>query len=208
MHSSWNRPVTFTSAARFDGLDSEELKHQHFSAVQAMSSWQEIWEIFHSNPWFRSKLGFCARKAAREIGLGADCYDDIQQQALIEFAKALQRNRSLGFDLSKGSFRGFLSTVIYRCCLKGLRQFQRRHHSMTSSNFLHPYYEEHLELEKLIDFRQISRQIPEPFRGVVRQLLAGESVGSIAKSRNRSKRTIYRWIDRSIALLRERYFQE
>jgi len=189
-------------------LDSEELELQHFTALQTMCGWQEIWELFYASPWFRYKLGFCVRKAARDSGLGKDCCDDIQQEGLIEFAKAIQRNSSLGFDPSKGTFQGFLSTVIYRCCLKGLRQFQRRYCSIPNDDFMHPYYEEHAQLEKLMDFRHLARQISEPYRGIVRQLLAGESIPQIAKSRNRSTRTIYRWIDRSVELLKERYFCE
>ena len=189
-------------------LGAEELELQHFTALQTLRSWQEIWELFYSSPWFRYKLRFSVRKTARDSGLGSDCQDDIMQEALIEFAKALQRNASLGFDPSKGSFQGFLSTIIYRCCLKGLRQFQRRHLSMPDDDFMHPYYEEHAQLEKLMDFRHIARQIPEPYRGIVRQLLAGESINNIARTRKRSKRTVYRWIDRSIDLLKERYFQE
>lgn len=188
--------------------ECQDLELQHFTSLQTMRSWQDIWELFYSNPWFRYKLGICVRKVARDFSLGSDCHDDIQQEALIEFAKALQRNCSLGFDLSKGSFRGFLSTVLYRCCLKGLRQFQRRHRSIPDDDFMHPYYEEHSQLEKVMDFRHMARQIPEPYRGVVRQLLVGVSVADIARSRNRSKRTVYRWIDRSVELLKDRYFED
>ena len=189
-------------------LDVDELELRHFTALQMTRAWQEIWEIFYNNPWFRGKLRCCVRKAARDAGLRSDCYDDIQQEALVEFAKALQRNSSLGFLLSKGTFQAFVSTIIYRCCLKGLRQFQRRHRSMPDDDFMHPYYEEHSQFEKLMDFRHLANQISEPYRGIVRQLLAGESIDNIALSRKRSKRTIYRWVDRSVEMLKDRYFQE
>jgi len=188
-------------------LGGDDLEHQYFSTSHATQNWQEVWELFYVSPWFRWKLGVSVRRAARNSGLGADCYDDIQQEALIEFARAIQRNASLGFDPSKGSFRGFLSTVLYRCSLKGLRQFRRRCRSLPS-NYLHPNYEDHLQLERLLDFRDIAAQIPEPYRGVIGQLLAGETVGRIARSQNRSERTIYRWIDRSIALLKIKFLED
>ena len=190
-----------------ENISSEDLELEHFTALHTMRSWQDIWGLFYNNLWFRRKLTSCVRKAARDGGLGPDCYDDIRQEALIEFAKALQRNCSLRFDLSKGTFEGFLHVVVYRSCLKGLRQFQRRHHSMADDDFMHPYYEEHTQLEKLVDFRHVADQIAEPYRGLVRQLLTGETVDSIAVSRKRSKRTIYRWIDRSVELLKQRYFE-
>ncbi len=189
-------------------LDIAELELQHFTALQTMQNWQDIWELFYVSEWFRYKLGFCVRRAARECGLQADCHDDIRQEALVEFARAVQRNLSLGYDPGKGSFQGFLSTVIYRCCLKGLRQFKRRCRSLPDDDFMHPYYEEHAQLEKVMDFRHVARQIPEPYRGIVRQLVAGQSVEHIARTRKRSKRTIYRWIDRSIEMLKARYFED
>ena len=201
-------PGTFLAVeSPVENISSEDLELEHFTALHTMRSWQDIWGLFYNNLWFRQKLKRCVRKAAREAGLGPDCYDDIQQEALIGFAKALQRNCSLGFNLSKGTFEGFLHVVIYRCCLKGLRQFQRRHRSMPDDDFMHPYYEEHSQLEKLVDFRHVADQIAEPYRGIVRQLLTGETVDSIALSRKRSKRTIYRWIDRSVDLLKQRYFE-
>jgi len=188
-------------------LESEELELQHFTALQTMQDWQDIWDLFYASDWFRYKLGFCVRKAAREFGLMSDCHDDIRQEALVEFARSIQRNLSLGYDPTKGTFQAFLSTVIYRCCLKGLRQFKRRCLSLPDDDFMHPYYEEHSQLEKVIDFRHVARQIPEPYRGIVRQLLAGQSIEHIARTRKRSKRTIYRWVDRSIDLLKARYFE-
>ena len=188
-------------------LDSDDLELQYFTALQTMQDWQDIFEVFYANPWFNFKLRTYVRTAARKFSLGSDCYDDIRQEALVLFAGTLQRNRSLGFVRSKGSFSGFVSIIIYRCCLKGLRQFQRQHQAMSDDDFFHPYYEEQAQLEKLLDFRHMVVQIPEPYRGIVGQLLAGESVGSIAKSRKRSKRTIYRWIDRSIELLKDAYFK-
>ena len=71
----------------------------------------------------------------------------------------------------------------------------------------HPYYEEHSQLEKVIDLRKVAKELPEPYRGIVRQVCAGKTVNDIAESRNRSKRTIYRWIDRSIELMKQRYFE-
>ena len=68
---------------------------------------------------------------------------------------------------------------------------------------MHPSYEEHLQREKRMDFYQLIKEIPDPFQGIVRQLLAGESINRIAQSRNRSERTVYRWIEQSIELIKK-----
>ena len=73
---------------------------------------------------------------------------------------------------------------------------------------MHPLLEEHAQIEKLMDFRHIAKQIPEPYQGIIRQLLAGDSILEIAKSRNRSKRTVYRWVKQSIGLLKEKYLSK
>lgn len=80
-------PTTHISSAQSGPasiLDAEELELQHFTALQTLRSWQEIWELFYSSPWFRYKLRFSVRKTARDSGLGSDCQDDIMQEALIE----------------------------------------------------------------------------------------------------------------------------
>lgn len=189
-------------------LDDNNLELQHFLALQTHQSWQDIWEIFYSNAWFRDKLKRSACRTGRNAGLRSDCQDDIMQEALIEFSKALQRHTSLRYDSSKGSFYRFISTILYRCCIKGLRQFKTRHRPILYGDFMHPLLEEHAQIEKLMDFRHIAKQIPEPYQGIIRQLLAGDSIPEIAKSRNRSKRTVYRWVKQSIGLLKEKYLSK
>jgi len=185
---------------------STDLETKHFLASQTLQDWQYIWELFYQDAWFRKKLNRSARYAVRQSGLGRHCIDDVQQEALVEFAKSLQRDPSLGFDPSRGDFRAFLVTIVHRCCQKGLRQFRMQYSLSIEDESLHPCYEDHSQIEEVMDLRQLARQIPEPYRGTVRQICNGLSIDEIARKRNRSKRTIYRWIDKSIVLLQTKYF--
>jgi DNA-directed RNA polymerase specialized sigma24 family protein len=185
-----------------------ELEAQHFAAVQLSLDWQDVWGLFYRSPWFRYKLTACAREAARRGSLGKDAVEDIKQESLVEFAKALQRNPSLGFDRDRGDFHSYLSTILHRCSLKSLRMFRQRFLSVFDDEFLHPYYEHQSQIEKVIDFRHVASRIPEPYRGIVVQICAGQSIESIARDRKRSVRTIYRWLDRAIDMLKTRYFED
>jgi RNA polymerase sigma factor (sigma-70 family) len=185
-----------------------KLEMKHFLSVQSLEVWQDVWELFCNDPWFQNQLSRSARRVVNRAGFDRNRVDDIQQEALVEFAKALQRDSSLGFDPTRGQFQGFLSTIIHRCCQKALRQFHRRQLMSLNEEFLHPFYDDQLQLEKIIDFHQLANEIPEPYRGVVRQVCDGLTIGEIARKRKRSKRTIYRWIDRSIELLQAKFSEE
>ena len=180
----------------------EDLELRHLIAVQNAIQWQEVWELFYRNRWFRQTLLIAARKAVRRSGLKRDCVDDVRQQALIEFSRSLQRRTSLGFDPSRGNFAAFVSLIVRRCCLKALRQFRHQYLSLHEEGWFHPYYEESSQIEKIMDLRQAASELPEPYRRLVRQVCAGASIDEIARRSKRSRRTIYRWLDRSVELLK------
>lgn len=186
----------------------EDLELRHLIAVQTAVDWQEVWELFYRNRWFRQTLLIAARKAVRRSGLKRDCVDDVKQEALVEFSRCLQRRTSLGFDPSRGNFAAFIGLIIHRSCLKGLRQFRHQHLSLHEDGWFHPYYEEHSQIEKAIDLRQAANSLQEPYRGLVRQVCAGVSIDEIACRSKRSRRTIYRWLDRSIELMKAHYFED
>lgn len=186
----------------------EDLELHHLIAVQTAVDWQQVWEIFYRNRWFRQAMLIASRKAVRCAGLPRDCVEDVRQEAQIEFSRALQRRTSLGFDPTRGSFSGFVSLIVHRCCLKALRQFRHQFLSLQSDDVFHPYYEEHSQIEKIIDLRYVANELQEPYHGLVKQICEGASIDEIAESRNRSRRTIYRWLDRSVELLKSRYFED
>ena len=86
----------------------EDLELRHLIAVQTAVDWQEVWELFYRNRWFRQTLLIAARKAVRRSGLKRDCVDDVKQEALVEFSRCLQPRTSLGFDPSRGNFAAFV----------------------------------------------------------------------------------------------------
>lgn len=191
----------------FRSRSIEDLETRHLIAVREKVPWQDVWEIFYRNRWFRQTLLIAARRAVRRSGLKRDCVDDIRQEALIEFSRSLQRSTSLGFDSNRGNFGSFVGLIIHRCCLKALRQFRHQCLSL-QEDYFHPYYEEHAQIEKIMDLRKVANELQEPYRGLVRQICAGVSIEEIASRSNRSRRTIYRWLDRSIELLKLHYFAE
>ena len=184
-----------------------DLEDRHADAVRENDDWQIVWELFYRNRWFRQTLLMAARRAVRRSGLKPDCIDDVRQEALIEFSRSLERNISLGFDSNRGNFAGFVGLIIHRCCLKGLRQFRNQCLSFREELF-HPWYEEQSHTEKIMDLRKAASELQEPYRSLVRQVCAGVSIEEIARRSKRSRRTIYRWLERSIELLKFHYFSE
>ena len=83
----------FAVVDRLTDFCKKELRQ--FTTIQTSRGWQEIWELYYANTWFRAKLDSCVKKVARDSGLPPDCHDDIRQEALTEFARALRRNSSL-----------------------------------------------------------------------------------------------------------------
>jgi RNA polymerase sigma factor (sigma-70 family) len=186
----------------------EDLQHRHQVAVKTAIGWQEVWELFYRNRWFRQTLLIAARKAVRRSGLKRDCVDDVRQEALIEFSRSLQRRTSLGFDPTRGNFAAFVGLIVHRCCLKALRQFRHQYLSLHQDGWFHPYYEEHSQIEKIMDLKQAASELQEPYRSLVRQICAGVAIDEIAQRSKRSRRTIYRWLDRAIELLKIHYAEE
>lgn len=186
----------------------EDLKNRHLIAVNDDTPWQEVWEIFYRNRWFRQTLLIAARRAVRRAGRKRDCVDDVRQEALVEFSRSLQRNVSLGFDPGRGNFAAFVGLIVHRCCLKALRQFRHQCLSLHDEGFFHPYYEEQSQIEKIFDLRKAASELQEPYRSLVRQVCNGDSIDEIADRSKRSRRTIYRWLDRSVELLKVHYFAE
>ena len=182
-----------------------DLEAKHFLAIHTLLEWQEVWEIFYQNPWFRKKLFYSAQFAARQSGLGRHNIDDIQQEALIIFSKSLQRDTSLGFDRNRGSFRGFISTVIHRCCQKALRQFHRQHLYSLDCEYLHPTHNENEGVVEQLDLETLIQKIPDPYRHTLQQLLEGSTIKQIAQRQRKSQRTIYRWLERAVQILQSKF---
>ena len=181
----------------------EELESVHQKAVEAGAEWTQVWELFYENPWFLRRLDFSARKLIYRLHFPVQWKEDIKQEALLVFARSIQRDRTLGFDETRGSYGAFLSTIIYRCCQKGVRQFNHYKKQKICEEYTHPFEELTDQMDEHLDLQHCLRQLPEPYKMTVTLICEGKSIPQIAKRTKRSVRTIYRWIDKATELLRD-----
>lgn len=182
-----------------------ELEQTHSDAVASEEQWTGIWQLFYDSPWFKRRLEFSARSLIQRFGLPLQWKEDIKQEALLVFARSVQRDTSLGFDSTRGSFGAFVSTIIHRCCQKGLRQFNHSNLQVIENENLHPFIDLTETLDEHIDLRECLNQLPEPYRLTVSMICEGKSVPQIASKTRRSTRTVYRWLERAIELLRTEF---
>lgn len=154
--------------------------------------WSEIWIQLYRDSWFRRKLNQSAIRVLHKLALPLGWKQDVTQEALLILARQLQRNRTLGYDSHRGQLSSFLSTVIYRSCLKSVRALNGpRHHSLEKvSN--EPFFESTPQVQESLDLHDCIERLDEPERSIVEQIIKGKSVPEIARGMNRSPRTIYR----------------
>ena len=128
--------------------------------------------------------------------------DDVKQEALLYFARSVERDVSLGFRPERGSLGAFLATIINRCCQKGLRQFRHSHQRALHESH-HPLIENWNDLDEQLDLEEQISRIPEPYRSTIRLFCDGRTIGEIATEKSKSERTVYRWVEKGVAMLRE-----
>lgn len=184
-----------------------ELEISHEQAVDANENWVQIWELFYDSPWFLRRLDFSARKLVNRLHFPVNWKEDVKQEALLVFARSIQRNPSLGFDPERGSYGAFLSTIIHRCCQKGLRQFNHHSSQKIDEEYTHPFEELTEQLDERIDLQHCLSMLPQPYKMTVAMVCEGKSIPQIASQTKRSVRTIYRWLDKATELLRQSWSQ-
>lgn len=174
----------------------------HQDAIDADASWIDVWELFFEDPWFRRRLDFSARKLISQYQLPPQWIEDVKQEAVLIFSQSIRRDRSLRFDPNRGSFGAFISTIIYRCCQKALRQFNQVA-TRAIDESVHPVTEFVDALDEQLDFYQRLDQLPTRYQTTLKLFCAGKTIPEIAVETNRSARTIYRWIDKATDLIRK-----
>lgn len=165
--------------------------------------WSEIWIRLYRDKWFRKKLDQSAVRILRKLALPLSWKHDVTQEALLILARQLQRNRTLRFDSHRGQLSSFLSTVIYRCCLKSVRALNGPRHRSLEKISNEPFFESTPQIQESLDLHQCIEQLDEPVRSIVEQLIDGKTVPEIAQDMNRSSRTIYRRVEEAKLLIRE-----
>ncbi len=183
--------------------DVENLYAKHVAYCRQDRSPEEILAMFYEDQWFQKKLTVSTKSAiAKGKGL-ACCADDIRQDALILVHRALQRRTCLGYDPAKGSYAGFLSTILNRSCQKALWQFRHTFYAPIDSETQHPHYDPSLGLDENLDLVQEIGLLEQPYRKVLEEICEGKSVDEIATCQEKSRRTIYRWLKFGMKMLEQ-----
>jgi len=178
------------------------LADKHASAVEEEQHWTDVLQMFYDDPWFQQRLSDSSRFTVHRCHMPSHNSDDVKQEALVQFAHSIERDRTLGFRPDRGSYGAFLATVIYRCCQKGLRQFRHSGGPSLQSGFQHPLDDQWDVFDEHLDLRESIAHLSEPYRTTIKQICEGHSVEEIARRRKKSVRTIYRWLDKGIVHLR------
>jgi len=182
----------------------ENLYKKHVAYCDQERSPEEILAMFYDDQWFQEKLAVSTKVAiAKAKGL-ACCADDIKQDALILVHRALQRRICLGYDPDKGSYAGFLGTILTRSCQKALWQFRHTFYMAIESEAQHPHHDPSAEVDENLDLVQEIEYLEQPYRGVLESICQGKSVDEIAASQQKSRRTIYRWLKSGMLNLEKR----
>jgi len=184
---------------------ASHLAASHMAAVAAAKPWREIWQLIVEHAWFQNKLEQLAQKVRRQAKLNAVDVEDIKQHVLLEIAAAIQRNLSLGFDADKGKYQAFMSTIVYRACLKSLRQFKsyRKEFSCDFQQDLDRHTNTNQTHVAIQDLRAAVNRLPSPYCEITSRVCAGESVDKIAADFGKSTRTLYRLIRHAVDLIRQ-----
>ena len=168
--------------------------------------WTDVWAEHIDNTWFQDQLDTCSRGVLYRAKLPSGWASDVRQQAIILFARCLERDVTLGFKAERGCREAFLKTIIHRCCLKSLRQFRRTisEKTMTEKSEILLTHNPVDSLEERLDLRRSVEQLPEPFRMTITLVLEGESAQEISDLFQTSRRTVYRRIEHATKILRAR----
>ena len=170
---------------------------------ETAKDWSDIWMRLYRNSWFRKKLDQSAIRVLRNLALPLGWKHDVTQEAWLILARQLQRNRTLGYDSHRGQLNSFLSTVVYRCCLKSVRKLNGPRHKSIDKISNEPFFESTPQVQESLDLRDCIERLDEPERSIVEQIVNGKTVPEIAREMNRSPRTIYRRMEEAKRLIRE-----
>lgn len=130
--------------------------------------------VTEANSWL-------ARAAAPHRAWVGDAYEDIKQQALVEFIGALASDRFRG----DCSVRTYLRTIVHRRCVDHVRA-ARRHPQVSLSETDLPDVDlepdEHTDRsERLMQLQAIVEGLPEGCRDLFRMILEGSSYKTMSE---------------------------
>ena len=98
---------------------------QHCAAVRNQQPLDRLWKIFFEHAWFSHQLERSTRYVVCKYNYPTHIFEDVQQEALLRFARLLEKDPMLGYQAERGSYEYYLKLVVYHCCLKSLRSFSR-----------------------------------------------------------------------------------
>lgn len=182
----------------------EGLFKQHRAAVRKQQPLDRLWQIFFEHQWFSRQLERSTRYVVCKYNYPTHIFEDVQQEALLRFARLLEKDPMLGYQAERGSYEYYLKLVVYHCCLKSLRSFSRIDEPVLFPELnesQHPLLDENDLIDEQLDFQQSVSCLQEPYRSTVQSVCDGMSIRGIAKQQNRSPRTVYRWLDQSVEQL-------
>ena len=177
---------------------------QHCAAVRNQQPLDRLWKIFFEHDWFSHQLERSTRYVVCKYNYPTHIFEDVQQEALLRFARLLKKDPMLGYQAERGSYEYYLKLVVYHCCIKSLRSFTRIDDPVLFPELKesqHPLLDEHELIDEQLDFQQSVSYLREPFRSTVQSVCDGMSIQGIARQQNRSPRTVYRWLDRGVEQL-------
>lgn len=185
--------------------NSQDLKQQHDLALQQNADWLTLWELFSEHPWFQKQLQTCAIKASKRFHAPREWIHDIEQDAMIRFGEQLQRDPTLGFESSRGSYSGWIYVLLRTCCLKALRQFRESRQTIGEPSEGEKCEDSLRPVRIKLEVLEELHRLPKSQRQALSRYIAGVPVSEIASEQQMSLRSAYRLIEASLNRLKERF---
>lgn len=180
------------------GRQFDRLCQEHLQLCHRQANWNEIWRLFLNDDAFLRLCDAVALRTIRKFGLPADCLCDIKQEALLSFAKTVQRHPCLGFDADRGCFGSWLRMLLTRCCAKALRQFRDRSRQGASVDVRYLIDESYSPVEHRIDAEVVLKRLDDRVSRVMQLRIVGTSVTEIATKIGCGEHTVYRLFNRGL----------
>ncbi len=179
----------------------DALYKKHRQAVQTGQGWLTIWEVFNNDPWFQAAMKAAIATAKNRYQLSPDLFDDVGQDAQVVFSGNLQKATDLNFEISKGSYRVFLQTIVFRSAMKAAA----RVHASFNQSLQLPAEVLDTGGQPVSNHRICSfiEQLPDSMRIVLNSYVEGANLKSIARQINRTERTVFRILREALARLKE-----
>ena len=179
------------------------LEDKHLAMVRENAPWNSMWEMFVEDREFLEIQRMAVDRCVRRTFLPTEWTEDLRQQSTLHFAFELKKKPDLGFDSEKGSFKGWIYTIVFGSVQKATRQFKDSFRQQSD-----PEMEKHQTGSEInwvdlgLDTNHLISSFDDVRKVVFLRYAKGIPVSVIAQELNLSDRKTYRILKQAIDAIR------